>query len=36
MRIEAMKRWAAFDSEATEKGALIACEPLESSSGASA
>jgi hypothetical protein len=29
---EAMARWAAFDDEATDRGALIACEPLESSS----
>ena len=26
---ESMRRWAAFDQEATDKGALIACEPLE-------
>jgi hypothetical protein len=26
---ESMDRWRAFDREATEKGALIACEPLE-------
>jgi hypothetical protein len=26
---EAMEAWNAFDEEATEKGALIACEPLE-------
>jgi hypothetical protein len=31
---EAMERWSAFDREATEKGALIACEPLERSSAA--
>jgi hypothetical protein len=31
---EAMERWTAFDDEATEKGALIACEPLEVSSTA--
>jgi hypothetical protein len=31
---EAMERWSAFDQEATEKGALIACEPLENSSAA--
>jgi hypothetical protein len=31
---EAMERWSAFDDEATESGALIACEPLESSSAA--
>jgi hypothetical protein len=31
---ESMERWSAFDEEATEKGALIACEPLESSSRA--
>jgi hypothetical protein len=31
---EAMERWSAFDEEATQKGALIACEPLESSSAA--
>jgi hypothetical protein len=29
---EALERWSAFDDEATERGALIACEPLESSS----
>jgi hypothetical protein len=29
---ESLERWAAFDDEATERGALIACEPLESSS----
>ena len=29
---EAMQRWSAFDQEATDKGALIACEPLEKSS----
>jgi hypothetical protein len=26
---EAMDRWSAFEQEATDKGALIACEPLE-------
>jgi hypothetical protein len=26
---EAMEAWSAFDSEAVEAGALIACEPLE-------
>jgi hypothetical protein len=31
---EALERWSAFDDEATEKGALIACEPLEGSSSA--
>jgi hypothetical protein len=31
---ESMRRWAAFDQEATDRGALIACEPLESSSTA--
>jgi hypothetical protein len=31
---EGMRRWGAFDDEATERGALIACEPLESSSAA--
>jgi hypothetical protein len=31
---ESMQRWAAFDEEATDKAALIACEPLESSSTA--
>jgi hypothetical protein len=31
---DAMERWSAFDQEATDKGALIACEPLESSSAA--
>jgi hypothetical protein len=31
---EAMERWNAFDEEAVEKGALIACEPLESSAEA--
>jgi hypothetical protein len=31
---EAMERWSAFDREASEKGALIACEPLERSSAA--
>jgi hypothetical protein len=30
----AMDRWSAFDAEATERGALIACEPLEASSAA--
>jgi hypothetical protein len=31
---EGMERWSAFDEEATQKGALIACEPLENSSAA--
>jgi hypothetical protein len=31
---EDMERWRAFDDEATERGALIACEPLETSSAA--
>jgi hypothetical protein len=31
---ESMERWSAFDREAAEKGALIACEPLEGSSAA--
>jgi hypothetical protein len=31
---ESIRRWAAFDQEATDRGALIACEPLESSSTA--
>jgi hypothetical protein len=31
---EGLERWSAFDDEATEKGALIACEPLESGSTA--
>lgn len=31
---EGIERWAAFDDEATEKGVLIACEPLENSSAA--
>jgi hypothetical protein len=31
---EGIRRWAAFDDEATDRGALIACEPLESSSAA--
>jgi hypothetical protein len=29
---DGIRRWSAFDDEATERGALIACEPLESSS----
>jgi hypothetical protein len=29
---ESLERWAAFDDEAVAKGAMIACEPLESSS----
>jgi hypothetical protein len=29
---EAMERWSAFDQEAADRGALIACEPLEKSS----
>ncbi len=28
---DALRRWSAFDDEATERGALIACEPLEGS-----
>lgn len=31
---ETMERWRAFDAEASESGALIACEPLENSSAA--
>jgi hypothetical protein len=31
---EAMDRWTAFDKEAVETGALIACEPLEDPSAA--
>jgi hypothetical protein len=31
---EALERWSAFDEEAARKGALIACEPLESGSAA--
>jgi hypothetical protein len=31
---EALERWSAFDREAVEAGALIACEPLEGSSAA--
>ena len=31
---EAMERWNAFDREAVEAGAMIACEPLEDSSAA--
>jgi hypothetical protein len=31
---EAMEAWNAFDSELVERGALIACEPLENSSAA--
>jgi hypothetical protein len=31
---ESIERWSAFDDEATERGVLIACEPLESSSSA--
>ena len=31
---EGIERWSAFDQEAAQKGALIACEPLESSSAA--
>jgi hypothetical protein len=31
---EAMERWNAFDREAIERGALIACEPLEPGSAA--
>jgi hypothetical protein len=29
---EALERWRAFDDEAVERGAMIACEPLESGS----
>jgi hypothetical protein len=29
---ESLKRWSAFDDEAVARGAMIACEPLESSS----
>ena len=29
---EALERWSAFDAEAVEAGAMIACEPLEPSS----
>jgi hypothetical protein len=29
---EALERWKAFDDEAVERGVMIACEPLESSS----
>jgi hypothetical protein len=25
---DALRRWSAFDDEAADKGALIACEPL--------
>ena len=31
---EGIERWSAFDAEAAERGALIACEPLENSSTA--
>jgi hypothetical protein len=31
---DSLDRWSAFDREATEAGALIACEPLEHSSTA--
>jgi hypothetical protein len=31
---EGLERWSAFDEEATQMGALIACEPLENSSAA--
>jgi hypothetical protein len=31
---DSLERWSAFDDEASEKGALIACEPLEGSSAA--
>jgi hypothetical protein len=31
---ESLGRWSAFDREATDAGALIACEPLEHSSTA--
>jgi hypothetical protein len=29
---EGLERWSAFDDEAVARGAMIACEPLESSS----
>jgi hypothetical protein len=29
---ESLERWSAFDDEAVAQGAMIACEPLESSS----
>jgi hypothetical protein len=29
---ESLERWRAFDDEAVERGAMIACEPLESGS----
>jgi hypothetical protein len=29
---EALERWKAFDDEAVERGAMIACEPVEGSS----
>ena len=29
---ESLERWAAFDDEAVARGAMIACEPLESGS----
>ncbi|MDP9228929.1 MAG: YciI family protein [Actinomycetota bacterium] len=31
---EAMERWSAFDREAVEAGAMIACDPLQDSSTA--
>jgi hypothetical protein len=31
---DSLQRWAAFDREAADAGALIACEPLEESSAA--
>jgi hypothetical protein len=31
---EGLERWSAFDDEAVEKGAMIACEPLEGGSTA--
>jgi hypothetical protein len=31
---DGLERWRAFDDETTEKGALIACEPVEGSSAA--
>jgi hypothetical protein len=31
---ESLERWSAFDREAAEAGALIACEPVEGSSSA--
>jgi hypothetical protein len=31
---EGLRRWSTFDDEAAERGAMIACEPLESGSSA--